>query len=102
MEIHIDLSNRLEESGPTYVACANHTTYVIKVPFQVKQFGLQLLALKRTPKKQRRPLLWAACLYLVLQQHLKKAVKEPCRIFIDNEFDTYQIMIKRDLLAFIR
>ncbi len=41
-------------------------------------------------------------MFLLLKDHLEKLVKEPSQIIIDNEFDGYQILIKRELLRYIR
>ena len=101
MDIHIDLSNRLEESGPTFMAFSNHLVYVIKIPSKVKRSGLDFLQLQRTPAKQIKPLLWTACLFLLLQQHLARIAKAPGKLAIDNEFDGYQALIKAALLRHI-
>ena len=101
MDIHIDLSNRLEESGPTFIAFSNHLTYVIKIPTKVKRWGMSLLQLQRTPQKQIKPLLWTACLFLLLKPHLARIAKETDKIAIDNEFDGYQALIKAALLRHI-
>lgn len=102
MDIHIDLSNRLEESGPTFIACCNHISYVIKIPTNVKQFGLTVAQERGLPRKQIRPFLWSISVFLALEYHLDGIVRTATKIILDNEFDGYQIGIKRDLLAFIR
>lgn len=102
MKIEIDLSNRLEESGPTWVALANHHRYVIKIPSPVIQLGWAILKARHVPRKEVKPLLWTAILFLLLESHLERLSKQPVKIVIDNEYDGYQVTIKRELLRYIR
>jgi hypothetical protein len=102
MKVEIDQSNRLDEAGPTFLALANHVVYVIKIPSKVKQLAITLLETKGLSRKQIKPLLWTACLFLLLKNYLNKFVKDPTKIIIDNEYDGYQVAIKRDLLRYIR
>ena len=75
-KVEIDQSNRVDESGSTFVAFANHFTYAIKIPTKVKKVGREILAAKGTPPKLLNPLLWAACVFLLLRDHLAMIVKE--------------------------
>jgi hypothetical protein len=56
VNIEVDLSNRLEEAGPTFLAFANSITFAIKIPVKVKNAGIAVLEAKRTPKQQIKPL----------------------------------------------
>jgi hypothetical protein len=102
MNIEVDLSNRLEESGPTFLAFSNSITYAIKIPTRVKKVGLAWLKAQRIADKQIKPLLWAGCVCILLKDHLKRLTRDTGWIIVDNEFDGYQAIIKRDLLAYIR
>ena len=102
MKIEIDLSNRLEESGPTYIALANHHSYVIKIPPKVIHLDQALLTARRVPRKEIRPRLWAICLFLLLESHLEWLNKQPIKVRIDNEYDGHQGTIKKILLHYIQ
>jgi hypothetical protein len=101
-KVDIDQSNRLENSGPTYLALVNHIAYTIKIPTKIKSMGRELLEAKHIPKKQIYPFLWAACVFLLLKNHLNRLAKEAGKIVVDDEFDGHQDIIKNALLEYIR
>jgi hypothetical protein len=101
MKLKVDLSNRLEEAGPTFLAFSNSTAHTIKIPAKVKQAGIAELASRRTPKRQIKPLLWAGCIFLLLKHYLDRLNKEVSQVIIDNEFDGHQVLIKSALLRYI-
>lgn len=72
----------VEESGDTYLAFSNDISWTIKVPFTVKQAGFGALRARRKSKKIAKLMLFAACVFLLIEEHLDQMQ----RITIDNEY----------------
>ena len=98
MRIEIDQSTKIEQSGPTILAFANGTTHAILIPSRVKHSAFQALRAKGKSKEVAHLLLFAACLYLLLDQHLHQLRK----IVIDIEYPGKNVDIKAFLLRYIR
>lgn len=98
MKIEVDQSNKIEEAGDTFLAFSNSIARAIKIPFAVKQKGLQVLRDRGKPKKRARFLLFAVCVFLLLEGHLNRIQK----IVVDNEYDGHQVDVKLFLLEYIR
>lgn len=102
MQVEVDQSNRVDESGPTFVALANDSIYAIKVPSAVKEAGRIALRGRGIRPNLIDPFLWAGCAFLLLKPHLKKVAKQTSKITIDNEFEGYENDIKDEILRLIR
>jgi hypothetical protein len=96
--VEVDQSIKVEAPGDTFLAFSDGISYAIKVPFSVKQKGLQALRNRGKPKKRAKLLLFAACVFLLLESHLEQLQ----RVTVDNEYDGRQTDIKSFLLEYIR
>ncbi len=61
---------------------SNDISWTIKVPFAVKQAGFQALRARKKSKKIAKLMLFAACVFLLIEDHLDQLQ----RITIDNEY----------------
>jgi hypothetical protein len=96
--VEVDQSIKVEAPGDTFLAFSDGISYAIKVPFSVKQRGLQALRNRGKTKKRAKLLLFAACVFLLLESHLEQLQ----RVTVDNEYDGRQDDIKSFLLEYIR
>jgi hypothetical protein len=96
-KIEVDQSIKTEEAGPTVVAFANGITHAILVPSKAKQAALRALQARGKTKNVAHMMLWAACLYLLLRDH----VDVIDRVVIDMEYTGQEAMIRDFLLAHI-
>ena len=96
--VEVDQSIKVEEPGDTFLAFSDGISYAIKIPFNVKQKGLQALQNRGKPKKRAKLLLFAACVFLLLENYLEQLQ----RVTVDNEYDGRQADIKSFLLEYIR
>lgn len=98
MKMEIDQSIKIEDSGDTYLAFSNGTSYSICIPFAVKQRGLQALRERGKSRKQSMLLLFAACLFLLVKDHITRIDL----LIIDNEYDGHQDDIRSFLYEYLR
>jgi len=96
--VEVDQSIKVEDPGDTFLAFSDGISYAIKIPFSVKRKGLQALLNQGKPKKRAKLLLFAACVFLLLESHLEQLQ----RVTVDNEYDGRQADIKSFLLEYIR
>ena len=96
--VEVDQSIKIEDPGDTFLAFSDGISYAIKVPFSVKQKGLQALRNQGKPRKRAGLLLFAACVFLLLEGHLEQLQ----RVTVDNEYDGRQVDIKSFLTEYIR
>jgi hypothetical protein len=96
--VEVDQSNRVDESGDTYMAFSNGISWAIKVPSRVKQAGLGALRARGKPRRRAEMLLFAACVFLLLEDHLDQLQ----RIIIDNEYDGHEADIRSFLFEYIK
>lgn len=100
--LEIDQSNRLDESGDTFIALSNDISYVVKVSSRTKDAARRRLRQLGKSKKRIEPVLWAACAFLLLEDHLKEIERHADVIVIDNEFYGHEADVKATLLRYIR
>ncbi|RME54627.1 MAG: hypothetical protein D6790_16645, partial [Caldilineae bacterium] len=81
----------------TYLACSNGITIVIRVPSRVKKVGIRFLRQRGKSKKNATLLLFAVCVFLLLEETLP----EISQIVLDNEYDGQQANLKAFLLRLI-
>ena len=67
MRIEVDTSSRLDQSGDTVFGFSNHIQRAILVSQNVRDACLERLAGKKLRKELR---LFAACVYLLIRDHL--------------------------------
>ena len=79
--VEIDQSGRVEKSGATIIAFANNTQYAIRIPSRTARAGLAALQAKRTSANLRKPLLWAACVYLLLEGSVEYFLSENTKVW---------------------
>jgi hypothetical protein len=96
--VEVDQSNKVENSGDTFLAFSNEISWSIKVPFRVKQAALQALRDQGKPSKRAKLLLFAACVFLLLEDHLDQLQ----RITIDNEYDGRESDVKSFIFEYIK
>jgi len=96
--VEVDQSIKVEDPGDTFLAFSDGISYVIKIPFSVKRKGIQALRNQGKPKKRAKLLLFAACVFLLLEDHLEQLQ----RVTVDNEYDGRQADIKSFLMEYIR
>lgn len=97
MNVEVDQSIKIEQSGSTILAFANGSAHAIIIPSQVKAAGHELLRLKEKPLSTAHWMLFAAGLYLLLKGNLKKFKG----IIIDIEYPGKNADIKASLLRHI-
>jgi hypothetical protein len=97
MKVEVDQSTKLEQSGPTIVAYANGKSGAIIVPSTVKHAAFKMLSSKGKSKDVSKWLLFAACIFLLLQDQLPKLK----RVLIDVEYTGKSSDIKASLLRYI-
>jgi len=98
MVVEVDQSVKIEQSGETVLAFANGQKAAIVIPQRVKRAAFATLIAKGKSRNTATLLLFAACLYLLLKNQLKKMKK----IIIDVEYEGKDTDIKAFLLRYIR
>lgn len=96
--VEVDQSNKVEDSGDTFLAFSDGISLAIKVPFRVKQVGFRALAERGKPKKRAKLLLFAACVFLLLEDHLDQLEQ----VTVDNEYDGREADVRSFLFEYIR
>ncbi|MFQ5850974.1 MAG: hypothetical protein ACE5JU_10350 [Candidatus Binatia bacterium] len=96
--VEVDQSNKVEDSGDTFLAFSDGILQVIKVPSRVKQVGLQALKERGKPDKRAKLLLFAACVFLLLEDHLERLEQ----VTVDNEYDGRESDVRSFLFEYIR
>lgn len=97
MKVEVDQSTKLEQSGPTIVAYANGKSGAIIIPSTVKHAAFRILSSKGKSKEVSKWLLFAACIFLLLQDQLPKLKQ----VLIDVEYTGKNSDIKASLLRYI-
>jgi hypothetical protein len=95
--VEVDQSVKIEQAGTTVIAFSNGIRHAVVIPSNVKRFGLRLLQGKGNPKSTAVLHLFAACLFLLLEDHLP--VLE--LIVIDTEYTGQESVIRHALLMHI-
>lgn len=95
MRIEVDVSSRLEQSGDTIFGFSDGIQRVVRLPQQDRDLCLAALT---GGKFARLLLLYAACLYLLLRDH----IDELERAVIDDEYPGHGGTIKRHLVNLIK
>lgn len=96
--VEIDQSNKVEDSGDTFLAFSNGIAYTIRVPFRVKRAGIELLRQRGKSKRTATLMLFAACVYLLVEGHLT----EIDTIILDNEYDGREADVRSFLFEYIK
>ena len=96
--VEIDQSNKVEDSGDTFLAFSNGIAYTIRVPFRAKRAGIDLLRQRGKSKRTATLMLFAACVYLLVEGHLS----EIDRIILDNEYAGREADIKAFFVRFLQ
>jgi len=96
--VEVDQSVKVEDPGATFLAFSNSISHAIKVPSSVKQKGFQALRKRGKPRKRAKLLLFAACVFLLLENHLNQLE----RVTVDNEYDGREHDVKSFLLEYIK
>ena len=96
--VEVDQSIKIEQSGATVLAFANSIAWAVVIPSDVKIAGIRTLIERKRTNLEARLTVFAACLYLLLQDHLE----ELTRIIIDIEYEGQEENIKAALLRYIR
>ena len=96
--VEVDQSNRVDEPGDSYLAFSDGISRAIKVPFRVKQAGREALRARGKPRKRAEMLLFAACVFLLLEAHLDQLQQ----IIVDNEYGGHEADIRSFLFEYIR
>ena len=97
MKVEIDQSTKLEQSGPTIIAFANGTSDAIIIPSKVKHTAFKILMSKGKSREISKWLLFSACVFLLLRDHLNKLTQ----VTIDTEYTGKDNDIKATLLRYI-
>lgn len=96
--VEVDQSIKVEQAGATVIAVANGIAHAIVIPSHVKTACFEALRERCKSKQVGQLLLFAACLYLVLEDYLR----ELDRVLIDIEYFGKDAEIKAFLLRYIR
>lgn len=95
--VEVDQSGKIEQSGPTVLAFSDGISDAVLIPSAVKTQALQVLMDKGKPRKDARILLFATCLYVLLQDYLDQLQ----RVEIDVEYTGKDADIRASLLRLI-
>ncbi len=95
--VEVDQSIKIEQSGPTVLAFSNGISFAIRIPSDVKIAGQNEFKRRGKPKHSAHLLLFAACLFLLLRDH----VDTFSQIVIDTEYYGNEKDIKAFLLRYI-
>lgn len=96
--VEVDQSNKVEYPGDTVVAFSNGISWTIKVPSKASQAGIRALKDRGKPDKRAKLLLFAACVFLLVENHLDQLQ----RIIVDNEYDSHELDIRSFLFEYIK
>ncbi|MBI3942293.1 MAG: hypothetical protein HY326_04710 [Chloroflexi bacterium] len=96
--IEVNQSIKIEQSGATILAFSNGISHAILIPQSVKQKALAVLKERGKTKDTARNLLFCACLYLLLKDHLEQ-IEE---VVIDEEYTGNDRSIRSFLLEYIK
>lgn len=96
--VEVDQSIKIEQSGDTVLAFAGEISHAVVIPSSVKNEGIQALLDRKKSKRQAHLLLFSACLYLLLKDHLPIL----SNVVIDEEYTGQEVDIKSFLLNYIR
>ncbi len=95
--VEIDQSNKVEDSGDTFLAFSNDIAYTIRVPFRVKRVGIDMLRQRGKSKRTATLMLFAACVFLLVEEHLS----EIDTIILDNEYSGREADVRSFLFEYI-
>jgi len=96
--VEVDQSGKIEQSGPTVLAFSNGISHAILIPSGVKREGFRALLRRGKTKDIARLLLFSACLYLLIKDHLDHLQK----VIIDEEYTGQEGNIRSFLLEYIK
>ena len=97
MKVEVDQSTKLEQSGPTIIAFANGKSGAVVIPSKVKHAAFKILISKGKSREISKWLLFSACVFLLLRDHLNKLTQ----VTIDIEYTGKNNDIKATLLRYI-
>lgn len=95
--VEVDQSIKIEDSGSTVLAFADGIAHAIEVPANVKLAALQALYNQARKPGTAHRLVFAACLFLLLENHLTQLE----RVVIDTEYMGHEADIRAFLLRYI-
>lgn len=95
--VEVDQSIKIEDKGATVLAFANGIAAAVVIPGPVKQAALNVLLLRGKSRQTARLMLFAACLALLLQDHLDDLE----RVVIDIEYEGQEAPIREFLLIYL-
>ena len=95
--VEVDQSIKVEQSGNTVLAFSDGISHAIVIPSKVKRVGFRALKEKGKSKERAQLLLFAAGVYLLLENHLDQLE----RVEIDVEYTEKDADIKSFLLRLI-
>jgi len=95
--VEVDQSIKIEQSGATILAFANGITHAILIPSEAKTTAYRVLRRRGKASATAYPLLFAACLFLLLRDHLKQLDQ----VIIDIEYEGKNADIRSFLLEHI-
>lgn len=98
MTVEVDQSIKIEQSGATVLAFANGVSHAIVIPGRTKVAAYKLLLLKGKTPAVAYLLVFAACLYLLLKDHLDQLH----RVVIDQEYVGQETNLKSFLLEYLK
>jgi len=96
--VEIDQSNKIDDSGDAFLAFSNDITCVVRVPFRVKQAGMELLRQRGKSKRTATLMLFAACVFLLVEGYLSEIET----IVLDNEYDGREADIKAFFVRYLQ
>ena len=96
--VEVDQCRKIEQSGPTVLAFSNGISHAILIPARVKIAGLGVLRSRGKSAEIAPLLLFAACLYLLLRDHLGELQK----VIVDREYEGHEADIRSFMLEYIK
>ena len=97
MRLEVDQSRKVEQSGPTVLACSNHECYSLLVTAKVKRQVLQKLRIQGRERRMSVHMVFAALAALLLCEAAQRAT----HIVLDDEYTGHRGVIKSQLLLYL-
>lgn len=98
MNLEVDQSRKIEQSGPTTLAFSNHEWGTIQVSAQVKRRVLRLLREQGHNRQTAVNMTFAAMLALLLRD----VIERTDRVIIDDEYTGHRGSVKNQMLQYLR
>lgn len=97
MRLEVDQSRKVEQTGPTVLACSNHESFSLLVPVKVKRQVLQKLRIQGRERRMSVHMVLAALAALLLCEAAQRAT----HIVLDDEYTGHRGVIKSQLLLYL-